>query len=395
MDRANPLAHPLYRPMRARDPDARRGQTPLELLFDLAFSTASGFAAVQLTRSLTTGGWGQAVLGFAMVFFAIWWAWLNFSWHASAYDTDDGVTWTVTTLQILGACVLAAGVPAALTERDFAVITFGYAVMRLPLAAQWCRAAVGDPSRRVTCLRYAVGLLVLQVVWLTRLALPEQWLSPAFLVLVAAELAVPFWAQRRGRIPTNPAHMAGRYGRFTLTVAAQVVAAAIHAVQLGVADGPPRASLVAVAVLAVTTVIPLLWLYHALPHAELASGPHRRLWEYGHYLVVGAVGAVGAGARFLAETVSSPETAVRPSDASPLVAAAAVVVFSLWLVCVLPAGRGVPGWARGRYPLCALLLALTPVVLPGPLWAAATAVVLLLVLGAFEGLTTRTATGTS
>ena len=24
-----------------------------------------------------------------MVFFAIWWAWVNFTWFASAYDVDD------------------------------------------------------------------------------------------------------------------------------------------------------------------------------------------------------------------------------------------------------------------------------------------------------------------
>ena len=28
-------------------------------------------------------------MGFAMVFFAIWWAWMNFTWFASAYDSDD------------------------------------------------------------------------------------------------------------------------------------------------------------------------------------------------------------------------------------------------------------------------------------------------------------------
>ena len=48
-----------------------------------------------------------------MVFFAIWWAWMNFTWFASAYDTDDDVYRITTLVQIAGALVLAAGVAVA------------------------------------------------------------------------------------------------------------------------------------------------------------------------------------------------------------------------------------------------------------------------------------------
>jgi low temperature requirement protein LtrA len=58
---------------------------------------------------------GDGVLGYAMVFFAIWWAWMNFTWFASAYDTDD-IPYRLTTLvQIAGALILAAGVPVPWT----------------------------------------------------------------------------------------------------------------------------------------------------------------------------------------------------------------------------------------------------------------------------------------
>ena len=36
---------------------------------------------------------GHGIIGsavpFLFVFFAIWWAWMNFTWFSSAYDTDD------------------------------------------------------------------------------------------------------------------------------------------------------------------------------------------------------------------------------------------------------------------------------------------------------------------
>ncbi|WP_033401567.1 low temperature requirement protein A [Actinopolyspora mortivallis] len=379
--RAGSLARPLYRPMRARNPAESRGQTQLELLFDLAFSAASGFAAVRLAELLGTGAVGTAVLGFAMVFFAIWWAWLNFAWFCSAYDTDDGLTWMVTTLLILGAATLAAGVPGAVAERDFVVITVGYAVMRLPLAAQWVRAAVGDPARRATCLRFALGMVLLQLAWFGRLALPERWMLAAFLVLALCEVAVPPWARRGGSLPTNPGHLAGRYGRFTLTVAAQVIVATVYALRLGL-ESPGNGPLLVVAVTTATAAVALLWLYHAVPHATVAAGGGARIWEYGHYLLVGAMGAVGGAARLLAESTAAPGT--QRWAALPLAVAVAVVLLSLWLFGVLP-GQDRPGLA---HPTCAVLVVLSALLIPSALWTAGVVVLLLLATAAVEGLST-------
>lgn len=387
----------LLRPVRVR---RARGQSSLELLFDLAFSAASGFAAVQLAQTMLDGRPGAAIVGFAAVFFAIWWAWLNFSWFTSAYETDDGLTWLVTGSQILGACVLAAGVPDAVTEQDFTVITIGYAVMRLPLIAQWCRAAVADPAHRATCLRYATGLVALQAGWLARLALPEAWLLPGFLLLAAAELAVPSLAERRGPVPTSPSHLAGRYARFTLTVAAQVIAAVVFAFQAGIDHDQIRTALVTLAALSVAVVATLLWLYSTLPHSRLATGSSAIGWQYGHYPLVGAVGAIAGGVRFLAERLAGPDgtgTAVGAERwaAYPLAAAVAVVLLALWLCCVVPATRAAPWWVGARYPAAALLAALAPVVIPGPLWAVGAVVLVLLLLATSGALATREPAGLS
>ncbi|MBA0127142.1 low temperature requirement protein A [Haloechinothrix sp. YIM 98757] len=364
----------LYRPVRARHPAEPGGQTSLELLFDLAFATASGFAAMRLTELLHSGVWAQAVLGFAMVFFAIWWGWLNFSWFSSAYDTDDGLTWALTTVQILGAATLAAGVPAAVAEHDFTVITVGYAVMRLPLAVQWCRAAGADPPRRATCLKFAAGLLVLQACWLGRLALPDPWALRAFAVLAVLELAVPAWAQRGAPIRTHPAHLAGRYGRFTLTVAAQVIAATVHAIQLGVSGSTPGAVLLVAVIGAVSTVC-VLWLYYSLPHARLAAGRFAPLWEYGHYAIVGPIGVLGGAARYLADRASASPgddlAGLQRWDAFPLALAVAATLLAMWVVCIVPAWQELSRWSVVRFPLGFAVVMLLPLVVPVPLAAAA------------------------
>jgi len=53
----------------------------------------------------------EGVLGFAFATFAVTWAWINFSWFASAYDTDDWVYRLTTMVQMVGVIVLALGLP--------------------------------------------------------------------------------------------------------------------------------------------------------------------------------------------------------------------------------------------------------------------------------------------
>jgi low temperature requirement protein LtrA len=167
--RPRPPTRAWYRPMRARRADEPyRTVTPLELLFDLCFVVAVRQAADRLHHNLAETDIGQGIGIYPAVFFAIWWAWMNFTTFASAYDPEDDVYRLTTLAQIAGALVLAAGVPRAFDRGDFSVITYGYVIMRLAMVAQWLRVAHSDPEGRVTALRYAVGVSVLQVAWVAR-----------------------------------------------------------------------------------------------------------------------------------------------------------------------------------------------------------------------------------
>jgi hypothetical protein len=144
--------------MRARRRDeAHRSSTPLELFFDLSFAVAVAQAGQQLVHALAAGEPGHGIVGYLLVFFTICWAWVNFTWFASAYDTDDVPYRLVTLLQITGVLALAAGVPRAFSHGDYAVAVTGYLIMRVALTAQWLRAARGETGRART---YAAGLVV-------------------------------------------------------------------------------------------------------------------------------------------------------------------------------------------------------------------------------------------
>ena len=172
--------------------------TPLELLFDLTFVVAFGVAGNEAAHLLAEGHWFAAVAGFAFAMFAVCWAWINFTWFASAYDTDDWVFRLLTMVQMVGVLVLALGLPPVFDSLDHGgyldngVMVAGYVVMRLAMVAQWLRAARQDPERRSTCLGYAAAITVAQVGWIVLLvAHTSGWVT-----FVAAGAALPGRAGR-------------------------------------------------------------------------------------------------------------------------------------------------------------------------------------------------------
>jgi low temperature requirement protein LtrA len=276
--------------------ESHRTATALELFFDLCFVVAVAQAAAAFEHELAAGHVGHGVLGYALVFFAIWWAWMNFTWFASAYDTDDVPYRLLTLVQITGALVMAAGAAEALEHDDFTVITWGYVIMRLAMVTQWLRAAHSDPERRRCCVRYAVGILIVQIGWVARLALPDDGGLATFLVLVLAELAVPVWAESAANTTWHPHHIAERYGLFTIIVLGETITAATTAVRSALDTDAALGDIATLVIGGVLTVFALWWLYFAQDAPRrLTSLRTALLWGYGHYAVFASAAAVGAG----------------------------------------------------------------------------------------------------
>jgi hypothetical protein len=105
--------------------------------------------------------------------------------------------------------------------------------------------------------------------WLVRLALPPPFGAIAFPVLVAAELLGPVFAERSGSItPWHPAHVAERYGLFTLIVLGESVLASTVAVQQAIASHGLSAGLLVLAGGGLLLVFGLWWTYFKRPAAE-------------------------------------------------------------------------------------------------------------------------------
>jgi low temperature requirement protein LtrA len=315
---------------RGRD-EAHRVASPLELFFDLCFVVAVAQAGVGLVHAVAGGHAGSGIASYAMQFFAIWWAWMNFTWFASAYDNDDVLYRLVTLVQIAGVLVLAAGVSRAFEDHDYAVVLLGYVIMRLAMAAHWLRAArSAEGAERTTALRYAGGVLLCQVGWIGLVVLPEPARPWVFLVMAIVEMCVPLYAEKDFATSWHPHHISERYGLFTIIVIGETIAAATVAVQSGVDEHDALGELLPIAAGGLLIVFAAWWIYFVVPiHGRLRSNGQAFLWGYGHYLIFGSAAAIGAGLEV------AVEEAVGRAHISTLAASAAVTLpTALYLLSV-------------------------------------------------------------
>lgn len=357
---STPPAPPHGRPRRTQGRDIHephRAATPLELLFDLVFVVAIAQAAAQLHHGIVAHHTGSALVGFAIAFSAIWWAWMNYTWFASAYDDDTPTFRVLTMAQMVGVLALAAGVPGFF-EGKFNAGVAGYLVMRVALCLQWVRAARGHPECQRTCLRYATGIALVQVGWLLfllgtqtgALAGGAMWMG--FGLLWLGEFSVPVWAERAAPTPWHAHHIAERYSLLVIIVLGEGILGASNSVASiwAAMDWAWSWDVSLVGFGCMLLVFCLWWMYFLVPSAEALHQHRDRAfpWGYGHVVLFAALAAVGSGLEVVADVLKAAKEASAHAPAAAGEAAAhgvsatyaiatvavaeSVYVISLWVL---------------------------------------------------------------
>ncbi len=300
--------HHHFRPMRGRDPDEpHRVATPLELLFDLTFVIAFGTAAAQFAHALAEGHYANALLGFGFASFAICWAWSNFTWFASAYDTDDWLFRLATMAQMSGVLVFALGLPRMFASLevddgrlDIGIMVLGYVIMRMAMVFQWLRAARQDPARRQTCLMYALTISVAQAGWFAMIfaAFPPALTFVAILALIGMELALPWISERlHGGTPWHAHHIAERYSLFAIIAMGEGIVGTVASLSAVVDVEGWSLDVALVCIAGVGLTFGMWWMYYILPSGFVLHVHRRRefKWAYTQLLIVTSIVATGAG----------------------------------------------------------------------------------------------------
>ncbi|ACQ82383.1 low temperature requirement A [Beutenbergia cavernae DSM 12333] len=323
--------------MRPRDPgEPFRTASTLELFFDLVFVVAVSIAAVNLHHALTEGHVLDGLVSYGLVFFAIWWAWMNFTWFATSFATDDWLYRVLTIVQMAGVLVLAAGIESAFTELDFTIPVIGYVVMRAAMVTQWLRASRSAGAARRATRIYAAGIAAVQVYWLLLLLLPTGGaIIAGFLVGVVLELAIPVLAERTGPTPWHPHHITERYGLFTLILLGESLLASSNAIIGALHDDTELGPLISIAVLTIVVTAALWWIYFWPPH-HTAIGSLGRSIRYGyvHFFVFAAAGAFSAGIEVEIDVLTGHSVLDDVAASFTVTVPIAVFVLGIWWIAI-------------------------------------------------------------
>jgi low temperature requirement protein LtrA len=333
-------AHRL-RLMSGRDPDEQhRAATPLELLYDLTFVVAFGVAGEQFAHLMAEGHFAAGLIGFVAAVFAVCWCWMNYSWFASAYDTDDWAFRVATMVQMVGVIILALGLPQVFHSIDADTIidnsgtVAGYVVMRLSMIFLWLRAARQDQPRRRVCQTYALTIGAAQVGWValllagTTVGVFVAWV----VVLMLIEMAGPVLAERgKGGTPWHAHHIAERYGLLTIITLGETVIGTVASLGAVIESQGWNVDAVLVAVAGIGLTFGLWWMYFTVPAGEVLYVHRERVfpWAYGHMLIFGSIAATGAGLHVAAYYIG--HEAHIGATATVLTVAAPVGVFAFAL----------------------------------------------------------------
>jgi low temperature requirement protein LtrA len=323
------------------NPSERRTSS-VELLWDLVFVFAITQVTTLLSRHLSWGGFGKALLLLALV----WWAWSAFVWAANAEEDDSRVLRL--SLLAAGCLIFVSGLalPEAFSSAPvlFAVCYSLVRFLHLVLYA--------DASWRGNAAWSAIAGFAVTVVLGMGLLIAGSLVGGGarivlWAVAVAIDYAGPGWLTRkrlRGLQEVAVAHFSERYGLFVIICLGE----SIVAIGVGAATTHKEltAGLVAVVTLGLVTTIGMWWTYfdRLARSAEAALRRNRDPvlvasdgYSYLHLVIVAGIIVFAAGIRLLeAHLDIAPTAAVRLAVCGGVAAyLVGCVVFSLRLLGAL------------------------------------------------------------
>lgn len=286
----------LINPLIARDVnETHRAATPLELFYDLIYVVAIASLAAELHHAISSGH--HVLHGIGMYFFIlflVWWPWNSYTWFASGFDTDDAQFRVASFAQMVGVIVIAVGIEPAYLKNDFLVMMIGYVIMRVPYILMWLKVAHDDVEYREVALRYAVGGLLVQIIWSASVLYFPSWYL--FIGLVVLELLIPYLAESAKNKGENTnyhfGHIEERMGLMTIIVLGESILAVVYTFEKLVNN--LTGGLISLAVGSVLILFSMWWLYFDdSVEDHLGNQKKSFTWAYGHYLVFTFAAAVG------------------------------------------------------------------------------------------------------
>ncbi len=274
--------------------------------------------------------------------FAVSWAWINYSWFASAFDNDDWLFRIATFVQMIGVIILILGIPLVFASIDAGedlgngVVVAGYVVMRIALVGLWVRVAVTNPLRRRAAISYATIVGVAQLGWIATalLDIPLTTLVALAVLLFLLEFAGPVIGELyKGGTPWHAGHIAERYGLLVIITLGEVILGTVTSISAIVTEHGWTVEAVMLAFSGTALAFGIWWVYFTLP-ARIAFRRARWrtfIWAYGNIVVFAAIAAIGAGLHVAALAIEGESTL----SSFQVILTIAVPLLVLWIAIFL------------------------------------------------------------
>jgi len=352
-----------------------------ELFFDLVFVVVIAISAEILERDTSLG----AVLGFLLLLFPLWWAWVNLMVTNNLFGARFASIGALVIAAMPGPAAMAIAIAGGIAEQAWLYVA-GAVWIRLVLLAMWlvsrARGASSAPLWRPFA--YNLGTAAF---WLVSLGIPRPWQYLVWALAVAAEvllLAVRSRFAYEIYERASVSHALERVGLFIVIVIGEAVYLAITGLTEHPSLGGGAAALCGFLVCALLARTFFRW---GLPTTEAGLSIAQRARSFGAmrdvimYLPFFLVAGLTLVAASIGIAVRHPDAAL-PPGARVLLACGVAVLFVVNAIIGVRLGRRVDGVIALVVP--GVLLPVLACLLSGALAAWATLGFVAVALGLLE-----------
>jgi len=282
-------------------PDERHASW-LELFFDLVFVVA----IAELGNSLSHDHSATGTLHFLVLFTAFWIVWIEYTFYADRFETDDALFRVMT-----GAVMLSILIASTNVHNAFSGNADGFALafvaMQVCVLALYAFAFVTLPIARTLAARYIAGFGLGALFWLVSIGFDDPINYALWGAGIVVAVATPLLSVRViVDTPVHAAHMAERFGLFTMIVLGE----SILAVAVGTSKTDWGFEVALVGALGFLCAGCLWWIYFDFVDGEAAvsrSALMRLLYVNAHLPLLAGLTAFGIGVKLAILGAGLPE----------------------------------------------------------------------------------------
>ena len=296
----------------------------LELFYDLVFVVVISELTGYLSGHVTLEG----VLGFVLLFVAVWWVWIGGTFYNERFETEDVSYRVFTFLAMLPVAAMAVFAHGGLGETSSA-FALSYAAARGLVTIMWLRGGWHNPAFRPVANRFGIGFSLSILLFVLSAFVPTPWRFVLWGVGLLIDLLTPATTLGiQARLPQFSSKLPERFGLFVIIVLGETI---VRVVQ-GVARTEPLSMATGLTgVLGMALAFGLWWVYFDfVSRRRFKPGVWWRLgWSYLHLPLVMGIAAIGAG---VLDILTLEGEALSPGVLWLTTGAAAVVLVTIGLI---------------------------------------------------------------